>query len=113
MKVLDKNADNRDKIAEVLSFFYDEFKVENEMEHLVAAGDAKTYSHIQAIKSEYGSTMDWLIPFNGDWHVLKNLQPVLIKIYFNTGLKQLANVSGHKEEPLNALSSFLIRAGRY
>lgn len=31
--VLDKNADNRDTIAEVLSFMYDELKVENEMEH--------------------------------------------------------------------------------
>lgn len=59
MNVFNKNADNRDTIAEVLSFLYDEFKVENEMEHLVAAGDAKTYSHLQAIKSEYGSTMDW------------------------------------------------------
>ena len=63
------------------------------------------YSHLQAIKSEYGSTMDWLIPFIGDWHVLKNLQPVLIKIYFDVGLKQLANVSGHKGETLKALSS--------
>lgn len=105
MNILDKNADNRDTIAEVLSFLYDEFKVENEMEHLVAAGDAKTYSHLQAIKSEYGSTIDWLIPFIGDWHVLKNLQPVLIKIYIDAGLKQLANVSGHKGETLKALSS--------
>lgn len=91
--------------AEFLSFMYDEFEVENEMEHLVVAGDAKTYSHLQAIKSEYGSTMDWLIPFIGDWHVLKNLQPVLIKIYFDAGFKQLANVSGHKGDTLKALSS--------
>ena len=33
MNILDKNPDNRDTIPEVLSFLYDEFKVENEMEH--------------------------------------------------------------------------------
>ena len=49
--------------------------------------------------------VDWLIPFIGDRHVLKNLQLVLIKIYFDVGLKQLANVSGHKGETLKALSS--------
>lgn len=33
------------------------------------------------------------------------MQPVLIIIYFDAGLKQLANVSGHKGETLKALSS--------
>lgn len=82
LNVLDQNADNKETIAEVLSLLYEEFKVGSETEHLVVVtGDAKTYGHLQTLKSEHGSEMSWLLPFIGDWHVLKNFQPILMKIY--------------------------------
>lgn len=70
LNVLDQNADNKDTIADVLSLLYDEFKLGSEIQHLVVTGDAKTYTHLQAIKCESGSSMSCLIPFIGDWHVL-------------------------------------------
>ncbi len=35
---------------------------------------------------EYGNHLKWLIPFPGDWHVLFNYQPVLMKAYSDAGL---------------------------
>ena len=86
ISVLHQNADDKHTIANVLSLVHDEFHVGRERQHLVVAGDAKTYNHLQTIKREYGSAMSWLITFIGDWHVLKNAQPVLMKIYFDAGL---------------------------
>ena len=37
-----------------------------------------------------------MIPFPGDWHFLKNFQEVLIKIYFDAGLCELAKASGYQ-----------------
>ncbi len=37
----------------------------------------------------------WLILFAGDWHFLKNYQEVLLKIYFDAGLSDLARSSGY------------------
>ena len=66
LNVLDQNTDNKDTIAYVLSLLYDEFKLGSEIQHLVVTGDAKTYTHLKAIKCESGSSMSWLIPFIGD-----------------------------------------------
>ena len=37
--------------------------------------------------------------------MLKNSQPVLMKIYFDAGLKQLANLAGHRGETMKALAN--------
>ena len=103
--VLDQNADNKETIADVLSLAYEEFKLGTEIQHLVVAGDAKTYSHLQTLRFEHGNKMSWLLPFIGDWHVLKNYQPVLMKIYFEAGLKQLANLAGHHGETKTSLAN--------
>ena len=63
--------------------------------YLVLVGDQKTYVRIREMKHEYGSELDWLIPFIGDWHLLSNYQSVLTKVYYDAGLKELAETSGH------------------
>ena len=40
--------------------------------------------------------MSWLIPFPRDWHVLKNFQEVLQKVYFDGGLLDLAKSCGYQ-----------------
>ena len=50
---------------------------------------------LQSIKKEYGNDLKWLLPFPGDWHLLKNYQEVLLKIYFDAGLSDLAKISGY------------------
>ena len=49
---------------------------------LVLEGDAKTYDTIQAVKHEYGSDLNWLVPYPGDWHLLKNYQICIMKPFF-------------------------------
>ena len=45
---------------------------------LVVVGDAKTYEILQSLRRQYGSQMQWLLPFPGDWHILYNFQKVLL-----------------------------------
>ena len=43
--------------------------------------------------------------FQDDWHILKNFRPVLMKLYYNTGLRELAKASGFQGATLTALES--------
>lgn len=45
-----------------------------------------------------------MLPFPGDWHILYNYQKVLLKIYGDAGLLQLAKVAGHRSETLKSLA---------
>ena len=67
LQVMDMNADNKQTILEVLSWLYKEFKVGKWVEHLVIAEDVKTYAHMNALKEEYGETLNWLVVFPGDF----------------------------------------------
>ena len=67
-------------------------------------GDAKTYNHLVELKRSYGQELSWLLPLPGDWHILKNFQPVLFKAYYDAGLKQIAEKCGFHQSTLTALS---------
>ena len=103
LDVLDQSADSRDTIVEVLSRIYHEFGIGESRRHVVVGGDAKTYQHLQSVKLDYGEQLSWLIPFPGDFHVLLNYQPILLKVYFEAGLKQIASAAGFKGETLTSL----------
>ncbi len=68
---------------------------------LIVVGDAKTYDILYAHKKKYGHKMEWLLP---DWHILYNYQKVLLKVYGDAGLLQLAKISGHRAETLTSLA---------
>ena len=51
----------------------------------------------------YGSDLDWLTPFIGDWHLLSNHQSVLMKVYYDAGIKELAESAGHRGETLTSI----------
>ncbi len=81
LDVLDENADSRDTMIGVMTRLHHEFYIGDSRDHLIVAGDAKTYQHLQEIKREYGEQLSWLIPFPGDFHILINYQPVLSKVW--------------------------------
>lgn len=73
-------------MSEIAAMLYKEYIASTGAQHLVA-GDAKTYLRLRELKQQYGSELDWLLPFVGDWHVLYNYQKVLMKVYFEAGPK--------------------------
>ena len=74
IEVLNEVADEKDTVLHVINNLYVEYVCKHGKQYLVLEGDAKTYDVIQAVKFEYGSDLNWLIPYPGDWHLLKNYQ---------------------------------------
>ena len=66
--------------------------------------DGATIRLLLNLKREYGETLDWVIPYLGDWHILKNFQEVLMKICWDAGLKDVAKLT-HKQSTLSSLGS--------
>ena len=52
-------------------------------EWVLIEGDAKVYEILQSLKYEYGEELKWMLPYPGDWHLLKNYQITLMKPYFD------------------------------
>ena len=103
LPIIDMHADLKEAMEAVVTKLHTEYVVGMTCQHLVVVGDQKTYSRLQELKHVYGSELDWLITFIGDWHLLHNLHPVLMKVYFDAGIKDLAQSSGLKGETLNSL----------
>ena len=59
---------------------------------------------VSEVKIEYGTSLAWVIPYLGDWHVLKNFQEVMMTIYWDAGLKEEPKIN-HKQEMLQRLQS--------
>ena len=97
-------ADSKDTILRILNKLHHIFIVERTIRWLVVVGDAKTQDILQNLQHQYGGQLQWMLPFPGDWHILYNYQKVLLKIYGDAGLLQLAKVAGHRSETLKSLA---------
>ena len=60
------------------------------MSYVVAVGDAKTYRHLVYLKKMYSFILLCLLPLPGDWHILKNMQSVIMKVYWDGELRNVA-----------------------
>ena len=89
MCVLDEKADRPETIESVCADMYNKFKINDEINHLIVAGDAATYEIINRVKAANGGFYDWVIPYLGDWHILKNAQEVLMKLFWDAGVKYI------------------------
>ena len=98
-------ADSKDTVLRVLNKLHTTFIHNLGFRWLIIVGDAKTYDILQSLCRQYGSQIQWLLPFPGDWHILYNYQKVLLKIYGEAGLLQLAWVAGHRAETLTSLTA--------
>ena len=103
MEILDENPDSNDTMKQVPELLLDNISSDYQRKYVILVGDGKTYDHLMQIKHLYGSELQKLLIFPGDWHKLKNYQPVLMKIYYCAGLKELAKGSGYRGETLTSL----------
>ena len=94
-KVLDEKCDNKETLLSIINDLYVEFILSGKKTHVILEGDQATYERLHSIRLEYGNESKWLVLFPGDWHFLKNYQEVLLKIYFEAGLSDLARASGY------------------
>ncbi len=102
LDVLDAVADRKDTLMSMLHDLYQQLVVDQKRQWVVVEGDAKLYDILQSIKFEYGGELAWMVPYPGDWHLLKNYQIALMKPYYDAGLKALAKAAGY---PLAAIKS--------
>ena len=94
-KVLHQRCDDKETLLNIVNQLYLELVAKNK-KCVLLEGDQATYKRLQSIKAEYGNDLKWTVPFPGDWHILKNFQEVLIKIYYDAGLKELAIASRYQ-----------------
>ena len=102
MELLDENPDCTETMSivaeDLLAKFY---QVQDRW--VVLVGDGKTYRHLMNVKKQYSTMLRKLLIFPGDWHILKNYQPVLMKEYYSAGLREMAKNSGYHGTTLKSL----------
>ena len=76
--VLDETADKKDTVLNFLNILYEQFQVGVFCDHVVVVGDGKSYDLVIKLKAEYGAALNWVLPYPGDWHILKMCCPFLL-----------------------------------
>ncbi|XP_071951903.1 uncharacterized protein [Antedon mediterranea] len=103
--VLPKPADSKETMKHSLSMLYTKYDIGNSRDQLVVVGDGKTYDILMNLKREYGTDLDWMLPYIGDWHLLKNCQGPIMKVYLDAGLKDLLLKGGYRGAKLTSVAN--------
>ena len=77
MELVDESPDSEDTMALVAEKLLEEFG-NTQDGWVMSVGNDKIYQHLENIKRIYGDKLRRLFP--GDWHILKNFQPVIMNI---------------------------------
>ena len=93
LELVDENPDSSETMCVIAEDILNKFSDKVQNGWVLLVGDGKTYKHLMNIKKQYSSALKKLLIFPGDWHILKNFQPILMKVYYNAGLKELASSS--------------------
>ena len=105
MELVNENPDSDETMTLISEDIIDKLGSTVQDGWIVIVGDGKTYQHLCNIKQMYTGTFQKLLISPGDWHILKNFQPVLMKLYYNAGLKELAQASGFQGATLKSLET--------
>lgn len=74
LQAMDAIADSNDTIMQLLHDLHLKYIVDQNRQWLVVEGDHKVCEVLQSLKFEYGEELQWVIPYPGDWHVLKTIR---------------------------------------
>ena len=96
MELVDEHPDSSETMRYVSELLLNTYNTPNQSGYVLLTGDGKTYEHLMEVKRLYGDALDKLLIFPGDWHTLANFQPVLMKVYYRAGLKEIAQNTGFK-----------------
>lgn len=108
MQVLDAKSECKDTLMTIMFDLHERFIERQGKKFLVLAADSKLYEVLHSLKYEYGEELDWVLPFPGDWHLLKTFQIALMKPYFHMGLKEMACVSGYPVAAIQGCSQYVL-----
>ena len=103
MELVNENPDSDQTMSLVAENLLDKFNITEQDGWVVLVGDGKTYQHLEKIKQQYGIALEKVLIFPGDWHTLKNYQPILMKVYYHAGLRELAKSCGFHSTTLKSL----------
>jgi hypothetical protein len=53
-----------------LNILHKKFQIGIKLKYQVVVGDRKSYDHLIKLKSEYGGSLNWVLPYPGDWQIL-------------------------------------------
>ena len=70
IEVLDEIADSKATVLKTLNILHKKFQIGIKLQYLVVVGNGKSYDHLIKLKSEYGGSLSWVLPYPGDWHIL-------------------------------------------
>ena len=56
---------------------------------MILVEDGKSYRHLMNIKKQYSTDFRKLLLFPEDWHIMKNYQMILMKVYYSASLREL------------------------
>ena len=57
-------------LDETLNILHKKFQIGIKLQYQVVVGDRKSYDHLIKLKSEYGGSLSWVLPYPGDWPIL-------------------------------------------
>ena len=106
MELINENPDSDETMCIVAEDLLEKFNTKEQDDGwVIIVGDGKTYQHLLHIKQQYGTALEKLIIFPGDWHILKNYQPILMRVYYHAGLRELAQSYGFWSATLKSLET--------
>lgn len=92
LELCNENPESEETMLHVTENLLEIFK-KGQQEWLLLVGDGKTYQHLTQLKCNYDKSLEKLLIFLGDWHILKTYQSTLMKAYYGSGLESIAQVT--------------------